>query len=370
MVRVADVLAVLESIAPSWCAVPGDRIGLQVGSPDRPVRRALVALDADPATVRRAREEGADLLITHHPVIWDPLSTLRSDSAVGSSLELLIAHGISAIAAHTNWDYARGGVNDVLADLLGLREARPFGEGPRPERLKLVTFAPPEHVERLLDALSEAGAGRIGAYERCAFLADGIGTYRGDETTRPFIGEPGRIERTPEVRVEMVLPRSRSVAVVAALRAVHPYEEPAFDLYPVLAEPHPGMGRIGLVEPCPLADLAARVGEVLETVVASYGDPERIVSRVAVIGGGAGSEWQAAAAAGADVFLTGEVRHHEVLAATDRGLAVLAAGHEATEAPSMPALRARLSEALPEIEWLTHRPLPGLSGRAYRGRES
>lgn len=361
--RLREVLAVLEQVAPVRYAFSFDKVGLQVGDPEAEVSRVIVSLDRSRSAVAFAREQGAQLLLAHHPLLFSPLREVVASDHVGRTVLDLAAANIAFVAAHTNWDSARGGVNDALAERLGLRETKPFGFAAEVEQLKLVFFAPSDAVDRLIDALSEVGAGVIGAYRRCAFLSDGNGTYIGGEGTDPTVGEPGKIEVTDERRVEMVLRRDQKRIVERTLRENHPYEEPAYDLLLSPPVPEQPAGRIGVVEGTTLAAFAAQIETILTTRAWAWGDPQKKIRKVAVVGGAADGEWIAAQRAGADVLVTGEVKQHVALEAAESGFALVAAGHYATEQPGVAALRDRMAVRCPQIDWRLFTPEPGRAGR-------
>jgi dinuclear metal center YbgI/SA1388 family protein len=365
MATVADVLRTLEEIAPIHTAFPFDRVGLQVGDPTWLVERAIVTLDRSLAAITRAAETGARLVLAHHPLIFEPISAIDLPSHVSRALFSLIEGKIAFIAAHTNWDCASGGVNDALARALELRDPTSFGShSDRSSTLKLVTFVPHDHLERLLDALAAAGAGRIGLYERCAFHTAGTGTFRPLPGANPTIGAVGASEEVPEARLEMELLAARRPAVERALRAHHPYEEPAYEFYSVLPKDTNRLGRIGeLGHQQSLREFADWVDAKLGTRSWVWGNPERIIRRVAVVGGAADGEWPAALAEGADAFVTGEVKQHVALEAVESGLAMIAAGHYATEQPGVVALAEAMREHLPQIRWDVFEPRPGDGGR-------
>lgn len=364
MSTVRDVLATLERIAPRRHAFDFDKIGLQVGSPDARVSRAVVSLDRSLGAVEAARTAGAQLLLSHHPLIFRPISTVDTRSHEGRTILRLIQSEISFIAAHTNWDAAKGGINDELAARLELLESVPFGTAAEVKNLKLVFFCPEEAVERVIDAVSSAGAGIIGAYRRCAYLSKGQGTYIGDESSHPTIGEPGEREVVDETRVEMVLPEDRAAAVGRALRKAHPYEEPAFNYMPMTSVPEAPAGRVGqLASPLTLREFQEYADARLGTRSLSWGDPAKRIRRVAVCGGAADGEWIGAQRADADVLVTGEVKQHVAVEASESGMCVMASGHYATEHPGCEALRERMAREMPEIEWTLFTPAPGLHGR-------
>jgi dinuclear metal center YbgI/SA1388 family protein len=339
---------------PRW-AEPWDAVGLVCGDPDEPVHRVLLAVDAVPGTVAEAEAERVQLLITHHPLLLTGVHGVPADTPKGALVHRMIRGGIAHLVAHTNADVASPGVSDALAGVLGLRALRPLEPHPDPALDKLVVFVPTADAPRLLDALSAAGAGSLGDYERCAWTTEGTGTFRPLAGAHPAIGAVGRSEQVLETRLEMVLPPSRRSDVVAALRAAHPYEEPAFDL--LVTAPLPsarGTGRIGeLPTPITLREFGERAAAALPPTswgIRVAGDPSRQIRTVAVCGGSGGSLAEPARSAGADALLTADLRHHPALeAVTERdgsGMALLDAAHWATEAPWLDALAARLRTTL------------------------
>lgn len=331
---VGQVAAFLEELAPLHWAESWDNVGLQVGAPDRPAGRILVALELTGGVVEEAVAAAAELVVVHHPVIFRPLKSLRFDSAAGRRLERLIQAGISLYAAHTNLDQAPGCTNDTLAAAAGLSPhevLQPVGE----ERyLKLVVFVPRGHEDAVRHALAAAGAGHIGNYSHCTFQAPGTGTFLPLEGTSPYLGQQGRLEYAEELRLETILPEGKVRQAIKAMIAAHPYEEVAYDLYP-LANPGRvrGHGRIGtLPEMVSLGVLAGRLKQTLDLQgLRVVGDLARPITKVAV-GAGAGSSLiELAARRGADVLVTGDIGYHNAQDAIDAGLAVVDVGHYYSE---------------------------------------
>jgi hypothetical protein len=258
----------------------------------------------------------------------------------------MISTGIAHFAAHTNADVARCGVSESLARTLGLTDLLPLAAAPAPALDQLTVFVPADHLVAVIEALTEAGAGKLGNYDQCTFTVEGTGTYRPGPGADPFDGELGVLTRKAEQRLSMVLPRARRAQVLAAMRAAHPYEEIAFELteQPALAS-GTGTGRIGLLDRAmSLADFTAHAVSCLPRTawgVRAAGDPDRTVRRVAVCGGAGDSYIDLARAAGADVFLTSDLKHHRTLeAVTERAqptgpapMALVDAAHWATERP-------------------------------------
>lgn len=365
MPAISDLLDVLERIAPARYAFSWDKVGLQVGDPSAKLSTGVVSLDRSLAAARFAVANKAEVLLSHHPLIFTPLSTVDTRSVVGRTVLELARSNVAFIAAHTNWDCAEGGINDALAERLDLHEYLPFGEAAEARKLKLCVFVPTANAEQITDAASAAGAGEIGNYRRCAYSAEGKGTFEPMPGANPAIGHVGGRETVEEIRVEMILPESRRGAVEAAIRAAHPYEEPAIDFFALAPEPQLAIGRIGSIAACSLEQFSAFVDSRLATKCWTWGGAGRRIERVAVVGGGADDEWAAAQESGADVLVTGEVKQHVALECVESGFAVIAAGHYATEQPGCAALRDRLAKEMSAVEWLLFEPAAGEAGRPH-----
>jgi dinuclear metal center YbgI/SA1388 family protein len=324
----------MEDWAPAWTAEAWDRVGLATGQPGGPAERVLVALELSDPLLAAALAQGVQMLLTHHPPIFSPLTDLRSDRPHARRLIQASSAGLALFSAHTNLDSAPGGVNDALASRLGLVETKPLVPAGAGALAKLTAFVPAAHAEAVANALFAAGAGRIGDYRECAFAAAGTGRFLAPASGRPFLGRPGARQAVAEIRLETVLPRALMARALAALTAAHPYEEPAVDIYPLENPPAGfGLGRVGrLAAPAPgrafLARAAAELGSVAP---AAAGPLPELVERVAVVGGSGGEMLEAAAAAGAQVLVTGEARHHAAQEAMDLGLCLLTLGHFETE---------------------------------------
>ncbi|MCX7781711.1 MAG: Nif3-like dinuclear metal center hexameric protein [Negativicutes bacterium] len=348
------IIEMLEAWAPLKLAEPWDNVGLLVGSPEQQVECVIVSLDVSAAAVMYAREQGAGLIISHHPVIFKQLKSLRTDEAQGKLLASLLNAGIAVYAAHTNLDKTAGGVNDALAALIGLSETKPLCLTFRERLVKLVVFVPETHVDVVRNAIANAGAGHIGNYSHCTFQSSGIGTFLPLDGAKPYLGEQGKLEFAAECRLETILPESIIGRVLAAMQSAHPYEEVAYDLYPVLNQVESGgMGRIGnLGRPMTLRDLALHVkAKLAADFVRVCGGLSANVARVAVCGGSGAELIREAVRAGADVLITGDVRYHEAQEAAQAGMAIIDAGHFATEQPVVEAVAAYLRQCAQSGNW-------------------
>ena len=336
-VRLADIIEVLDAAYPPQLAQSWDSVGLVCGEPGDPVDSVVVAVDATAAVVDEVPERG--LLLAHHPLLLRGVDTVAASTPKGALLHRLIRSGSALFTAHTNADSAAPGVSDALAQALGLTVVGVLDPTAGAEFDKWVIYVPPEHAEAVRTAVFGAGAGQIGDYSCCSWSVSGIGQFLPHDGARPAIGTVGQIERLPEDRVEVIAPAGARPAVLAAMRAAHPYEEPAFDVIPLAALPAgTGLGRIAeLPEPEPLRDFTARVGARLPATawgVRAAGDPDRPVRRVAVCGGAGDSLLSTVARAGVDVYVTADLRHHP---ADEHGrgseVALVDVAHWASEQP-------------------------------------
>lgn len=342
----------MERWAPARLAYDWDRAGLAAGDPAAKVSRVLTCLSVTRAAVDAAVRAKAEMIVAHHPPIWTPLASLRADRPETQTPLALVRAGIACFSAHTNLDLAPGGVNDILAARLGLEGVGPLLAAPQARQVKLVCFVPETHLAAVRDAVSAAGAGEIGEYSHCSFSAPGVGTFKPSERANPYSGTKGALSEEAELRFETLLPAAALGPVLDALRAAHPYEEPAYDI--VTLENHDArftLGRRGaLPKPMALKAFAGWVAARLGAGHALYaGDPKRKVRTAAVIGGAGGS--QAAAIPGdVDVLVTGDVKYHDALDAVERGLSIVDAGHQGTELAIAAAMAERLGTALPGLK--------------------
>ena len=343
---VADVCHLFERIAPLRLAQDWDNVGLIAGDLGAKCKRILLCIDLTDDVLVEAQKLQVDMILAYHPVLFKPVSRLTAQSEGTDSLVWgCIRCGISVYAMHTALDAAPGGTNDVLAELAGVRETAPweFADDGADE-CKLVTFVPEESLDRVADALFRAGAGWIGDYSRCSFRILGQGTFLGGEATEPVIGKKGKLEHVRETRLEVVVPRSILANVTAALGDAHPYEEPAFDVYPLVSKPVFGMGRIGLfARPTTLRALAGKLKKaVAADSVQIVGKPTQRLKRAAVCVGAAGSAVFKLGLGPEDVLITGEIRHHDALSLDRISCAAVALGHCVSERPVLKRLADRL----------------------------
>ncbi|KHF41867.1 Nif3-like dinuclear metal center hexameric protein [Halalkalibacter okhensis] len=319
-----------ESWSPKSLAVDGDKNGLMIGTLNKEVKKVMIALDVLEEVIDEAIENEVDLIIAHHPLLFRPLKKIDIDTPQGRIVAKAIKHDIAIYAAHTNLDVAKGGVNDMMAEALGLTNREVLAPTITTALKKMVVFVPETHALQVREAIGQAGAGHIGNYSHCTFNTIGKGMFQPEEGTNPFIGEKGRIEVVDEVKIESIIPSHLQNKVIRAMLKAHPYEEPAFDLYPLDNKGEVlGLGRIGLLESnMTLAEFAEHVKTVFGVKGARVvGDLTANVQKVAVLGGDGNKYMKDAIFKGADVFVTGDVYYHVAHDAMMEGLHIVDPGH-------------------------------------------
>jgi dinuclear metal center YbgI/SA1388 family protein len=359
MATVSDVMSVLQTLAPLSLAAEWDNVGLLLGDQQASVQRVMTCLTVTPDSVAEAVEANAQLIISHHPILFRAAKKLTTSTPEGRMILNLAQAGIAVYSAHTAFDNAVGGINDQLAEKLGLAQVRPLRTTKGPEQCKIVVFVPDKDLTRVSDAMFAAGAGQIGQYRECSFRLAGTGTFFGTDATNPTIGEKGRREEVTEWRLELVCLDAQVERVVAAMRSAHSYEEPAYDVYPLRPETAKiGEGRIGLLStPTSLQEFAKTVRSVLRApAVQMVGSSGQSVQRVAIACGSAGEFLSHAVASKADVFLTGEMSFHQTLAAQAQPIGLVLPGHYATERCGMESLAEQLQREFPTLKvWASQR---------------
>ena len=325
-----EIIQLFEEWSPKKFAVEDDPIGLQVGRLNEEIEKVLVTLDVNEAVVDEAIEQGAKLIIAHHPPIFRRLKHIRTDLPQGRIFEKCLKHDISIYAAHTNLDVAPGGVNDLLAEALELQQCEVMDVTYSEPLYKLAVFVPVAHADSVRAALAEAGAGAIGDYTGCSFSAVGTGRFTPEKGADPYIGENGKAEEVEEERIEVVLPESIRNRVLKAMLHAHPYEEVAYDFFQLDQRTNDfGLGRVGkLKNEMTLKEFAQFVKERLSVpAVRAVGELEAIVRKVAVLGGDGNKYIYSAKRKGADVFVTGDLYYHVAQDALDLGLSIVDPGH-------------------------------------------
>jgi dinuclear metal center YbgI/SA1388 family protein len=350
---ITDILACLDAAYPFSWAVSEDRVGLQIGDPQAEVSTTLVALEATPAVAAEAAAQQAQLLLTHHPLLYQPAYDIREDRPAGKLLATLVRAGVAVASCHTNLDLAPHGMNEHLAQQLGLEDLEVLAPVRQDAWLKLAVFVPVGYEDLVRAALVDDRVGVIGRYTDCSFAARGHGTFRPLAGTQPFRGEVAALSRAEESRLEVLVPESRVAPTLARLKAAHPYEEVAYDLYPLANQGLAlGFGRVGRW-PGGLSweEVVDRVKAVFAVSgVRVWGRPPAEVSRVAVVGGSGGDLIGPAHAQGAQVYVTGEVRHHQAVPGQENDFAIIEVGHFASEVVFMPAWADQMAQLFQQRE--------------------
>lgn len=356
LVTVKDIVTFMEGIAPPSLAENWDNTGLAVGDYEHPVNKVLVALDVLDAVIEEAVEIGADMILTHHPMLlFQKINSITKNDALGRRIYTLIENEIAALSAHTNLDVAQGGTNDVLAKIIGLTNVENLEETYKEELRKIVVYVPHSHLDTVRDAMCNAGAGHIGGYSHCTFQTQGEGTFLPLEGTTPYIGKEGVLEKTPECRLETIAPFNKVDGIIEAIKAVHPYEEVAYDIYIVEQKGiKEGIGRIGDLEKSMLfSEVAKLLKEKLNVhdILRLVGNPNQEIRRIGLCTGSGVEFMGAAKKQGADLYLTGDLKFHEAQKALEMGLCVGDITHYASEVIIVPVLQKALQQEAKEKGW-------------------
>lgn len=334
--KVKDVAQEIEKLVPLGLAQNWDNVGLLLGNADKNVRRILLTIDITGDVLDEAKRLRTDLIVSYHPIIWDGLKKINAEGPTGAVYEL-ISDGIAVFSIHTALDAAQGGVNDGLAEIIGIKNAKPIGDyvnNPAGDNYKLVVFVPVDSANKVADAIFAAGAGHIGNYSHCGFAAQGQGTFLPLEGARPAIGKRGTFEKVPELRFETIVPADKLAKVITAMLNAHPYEVPAYDIFKLSEEQNRfGLGRIGaLAKPTPLKAIIAKIKKHTGAkAVGVVGREKRLVKTAAVCAGSCGKIINLIIARKADLYVTGELKHHQALAAQEAGLTCLCLSHTVSE---------------------------------------
>lgn len=357
-----DLIDAMARIAPPELAESWDNTGLLVGDPSGAVGGpVMLTIDLTDAVLAEAVDMGVGAIVSYHPPIFRGMKSLTPATREGRTVLACASRGIAVYCPHTALDAADGGLAEWLVRRAGdggdVTPITPHGAHDPEQTHKLVAFVPddpPEVLQRVRDALSDAGAGHIGAYSHCTYTLEGTGTFKGSDATNPAYGEKGRLETVSEVRLETVCSSRNLARAIRALHESHPYEEPAFDVYALADKPDAsrGGGRVmDLTEPATPSAIAQRLKTALRVnAVKLASKNDEPVTRIGACPGAGGGMIDEAIAQGAALFITGEMRHHETLAALEKGCAVLLAGHTNTERPYLPTLAERLRGELENVE--------------------
>ncbi len=330
--KLSEIIAALNEFAPPVYQESYDNTGLMVGNMQDNINLALITVDVTEEVMDEAINEKAGLIIAHHPVIFSPLKSITGKTLPERIILSAIRNNIAIFCVHTNLDNIAAGVNRKLAGKIGITNPRIL-HPVAGELRKLVTFVPPEYAEKVRTAIFNAGAGHIGNYDRCSYNIEGTGSFRGSEDTNPFVGEKGKLHFEKEIRIETIFPRAIQSSVIKSLLDAHPYEEPAYDIYPLDNEySQLGAGMIGsLTQAMPGADFLNLLKERLGCQMIRYsGDTTTKIKNVACCGGSGAFLIREAINAGADAFITADIKYHQFLDAVN-DILLVDAGHYETE---------------------------------------
>lgn len=327
-----EIIKLLEQLAPGAYSEEWDNVGLLVGRDSKEVKRVMVALDCTENVIDQAVRKEADMLITHHPLIFSPMKRVNCNDYIGRKVYKLASNDIAYFAAHTNMDAAV--MADESARMLGMVNTRPLEVTYSKKVYKLAVYVPVPAADRVRDAITREGAGFIGNYSHCTYNIDGTGTFKANEGCNPFVGEINELTRTSEIKIETVITDENMQRVVRAMLKAHPYEEVAYDIYELKNPAYEkGIGKIGYLEnDMTLQDLAALVKERFG--IASVNVVGNLLTKVvtaAICPGSGKSMIKHALKAGVNVLITGDIDHHNAIDAADQGLCIIDAGHFGTE---------------------------------------
>lgn len=345
---IREIASLLEQIAPLSLQESYDNAGLLLGHPDDQVESALICLDVTEEVIEEAITRNCGLIIAHHPLIFSGIKKLNGKNWVERCVIKAIQHKIAIYAIHTNLDNVlHKGVNERIAQQLGLNNLhilRPIQN----QLLKLNTYVPEAHVEKLRSALFEAGAGHIGKYDACSFNTPGIGTFRAGAGTNPYVGQQGEVHFESEIRLEVILPLHLKQQVLNTLKNNHPYEEVAYELVPIVNENQDiGAGLLGaLPEPLSATEFLNHLAQSMQTKVIRHTSYSGKIQKVAVCGGSGSFLLPDALSAGADVFVTADFKYHQFFDADGR-LMIADIGHFESEKYTISLLQEIISEKIP-----------------------
>lgn len=352
MPRLKEIIKVLEGFAPPYLAESWDNVGLMVGSASCDVQKVLCALDLNHEVIDEAIDLGANCIVTHHPFLFKPIRSINLETIQGQMIEKLIKHQISVYSMHTNYDITTGGLNDYLANQLGLKDIQILSKTYEEKLYKGVIYVPCSHLEQVRDVVIKNMTCDIGKYAGCTFSKQGEGTFIPLEGSKPYIGETGYVEKVNENELSFIGTYQEVEHIIKEAKKVHPYEEVAVDVYPLenMKKVY-GIGRYGeLEEALSLETFVEKVKKIFNLEHIRITDlKERTIKRVAICSG-AGSEYISRAAQVADVYLTGDLKFHEGQMAKSLGLTIIDVGHYASEQIALVPIGDCIQKAFPVCE--------------------
>lgn len=348
MIKISDVFNKVNEIAPFSFQEKWDNSGLLTGDKENQVSKILLALDITNEVAMEAQKGGYELVISHHPVIFNPLYTLCNDNPA----VILSKNNICAICAHTNLDMARGGINDIIAEKFDAEIIEDPMEIIKTETFyQICVFVPLENKKQVFEAMCKAGAGELGEYKDCGFSVDGIGTFLPIEGAVPYIGSVGKREEVAESKLEMIVPFEKREAVISAMLKAHPYEKPAYSLFEnqALVEKY-GFGKVcKLKKPVTVKEFAQMLKNIFGNTVIRFNDTGKMISTFGFCSGGGGALINQSIKMGLDAYFCGDVKHDQFIDANNYGVAVFDAGHYHTEVIVLSYLKEKLSQEFPGL---------------------
>lgn len=331
--KLRNVVKKIEKLFPKKLAEKWDNIGLLIGDVNKEVKNILIALEVTSEVVDEAIENNVDMIITHHPLIFGSIKNIKTDNPIGNMIYRLIKEDISVYSMHTNLDVAFGGTNDLLSDLIGLKDKKVLVPTFSEPYYKIVVYVPKDAKEKVFNAMCEADAGHIGEYSHCTFQSIGVGTFMPKEGANPYIGETNNIEHVDEIKLETIVSQVNLNKALSKMIDAHPYEEVAYDLFKLENKSEKyGLGRVGRIDEINLKDIALKLKDKLNLDnIKVVGNMNKTIKKVALCTGSGASFIDNAHSASCDLYITGDVKYHEAQNAKELGIAVIDAGHFETE---------------------------------------
>lgn len=349
---VGDIKAYFDKRFPACLKESWDNTGLLIGRIEKTVKKIIVCLDITKSVLEEAKADNADLIITHHPVIFRPLTQITTETASGRMICDIVGNDIAVYSAHTNLDAAPDGLNFMLASALGLQNAVDLNDYAEEKLFKVVIYVPRECLESVRKEMIENGAGHIGKYSECTFASEGIGTFKPEDGSNPYIGEKGRLIKVDEVRLETIVPEPELDKMLKAALSAHPYEEPAYDIYRLENGSKRGMGKVGYADGSyEMKDYISHVKKCLDIETVRFaGDFNTRVNKAAVFCGGFDGNLSGMEREKPDVLVTGDIKYNMALDMTAAGFNIIDAGHFNTEKIMIPAICEITRKKFPELK--------------------
>jgi dinuclear metal center YbgI/SA1388 family protein len=350
MYTLNQLIQMLNLFAPPALAESWDNVGLQIGNTHQKINKILCALDINDAVIEEACQLDVDCIVTHHPFLFKSIKQIDFTTSKGHQIEKLLTHHISVFSLHTNFDIAYGGLNDYLSQNLGLKATKPLVTTQTVPLYKCVVYVPRTHLEQVREVMIQWNTTQIGAYSGCTFSTLGEGTFIPLENSNPFIGNQHILEKVEEYQLSCMIAKDLIPDFIKKIKAVHPYEEVAYDIYPLENQTMTyGLGRIGTISPTYLADFINQVKTFFQTPwIRQIGTIDKPITRVAICSG-SGGDFISQAGSVADIYITGDISFHQAQSALEAGLVVLDVGHYYSENIAMAYLAQVIKDAFKEM---------------------